>query len=69
MFTGGEETTFSQQFIWAIVFVCSLRGSYKNLKDGDYFWGIAFTVMIPVSAYFLMDLFNVLPPGVPHVFG
>jgi hypothetical protein len=69
VFSGGEETINSLRFIWVLVFLCSLRGSYKNLKDGDYAYGIAFTIIIPISLYFLLDLFNLLPAGVPHVFG
>ncbi len=68
MFTGGEETINSLRFIWGLIFLCSLRGSYKNLRDGEYAFGIAFTILIPLSAYFLADLFDLLPAGVPHVF-
>ena len=61
MFPGGESTTTSLIFIWGIIFICSIRGCYRNFQTGDYAWGTAFGILIPASAYFLADLLNLLP--------
>jgi len=68
MFPGGENTTYSLIFIWFMVLLCSIRGCYRNFQAGDFAWGTAFGVLIPVSAYFLADLLGLLPAGAPHVF-
>ncbi len=65
MFPGGESTTTSLIFIWGLIFLCSVRGCYRNFQTGDKAWG---TALIPASAYFLADLLNLLPPGAPHIF-
>jgi hypothetical protein len=68
MFPGGESTTTSLIFIWGLIFLCSVRGCYRNFQTGDKAWGTAFGILIPASAYFLADLLNLLPPGAPHIF-
>ncbi len=60
---------FTQVFIWFFVLLCSIRGCYRNFKTGEYAYGTAFGVMIPASLYFLVDLWGLLPPWLPHVFG
>ncbi|MBO6266144.1 MAG: hypothetical protein IJV18_08470 [Acidaminococcaceae bacterium] len=68
MFPGGENTTTSLIFIWGLIFLCSIRGCYRNFQTGDFAWGAGFGVLIPASAYFLADLLGLLPAGAPHVF-
>ena len=68
MFPGGESTTTSLIFIWGLIFLCSIRGCYRNFQTGDKAWGTAFGILIPASGYFLADLLGLLPEGAPHIF-
>ena len=51
----------SNPYLWAIIFLLSIRGIYSNLNKHDYAHALAFVAVLIVSGFFAGIGLNLIP--------
>ncbi|MBQ9762944.1 MAG: hypothetical protein IJV92_01150 [Phascolarctobacterium sp.] len=54
-------------YMWLLIFVISLRGTYSNIKKKEIGFAAAFAFVMLVSGFFAGVAFNVIPHSLIEV--